>query len=133
MTERQNERGRTRIRLEKKLNANNKETVPTIKTTGEKKWMTEEILELMEKRRLAKPNKVRHKEINKEIKRKCDQAKEKWLNEQCEEIETELYKEPKAMYKRIQKTEASSWKKTRNLKGGRNTSVNCLMMIEMKI
>ena len=95
--------------------------------------MTEEILELMEKRRLAKPNKVRHKEINKEIKRKCDQAKEKWLNEQFEEIETELYKEPKAMYKRIQKTEASSWKKTRNLKGGRNTSVNCLMMIEMKI
>ena len=46
---------------------------------------------------------MRHKEINKEIKRKCDQAKEKWLNEQCEEIETELYKEPKAMYKRIQK------------------------------
>ncbi|GFS23264.1 endonuclease-reverse transcriptase [Elysia marginata] len=56
----------------------------------------------MEKRRLATPNKVRHKEINKEIKRKCDQAKEKWLNEQCEEIEKELYKEPKAMYKRIQ-------------------------------
>ncbi|KAK3784412.1 hypothetical protein RRG08_039413 [Elysia crispata] len=73
-----------------------------MKTTGKRKWMTEEILELMEKRRLAKPNKVRHKEINKEIKRKCDQAKEKWLNEQCEEIETELYKEPKAMYKRIQ-------------------------------
>ena len=64
--------------------------------------MTEEILELMEKRRLGNLNKVRHKEISKEIKRKCDQAKEKWLNEQCEEIETELYKEPKAMYKRIQ-------------------------------
>ena len=39
-----------------------------MKTTGKRKWMTEEILELMERRRLAKPNKVRHKEINKEIK-----------------------------------------------------------------
>ncbi|GFR88638.1 RNA-directed DNA polymerase from mobile element jockey-like [Elysia marginata] len=117
-------------------------------TTGKRKWMTEEILELMEKRRLAKPNKVRHKEINKEIKRKCDQAKEKWLNEQCEEIEKELYKEPKAMYKRTQEItgrkansksgcikskDGSIIKKTRNLTEGRNTSVNCLMMIEIKI
>ena len=137
------------VKLKDALTQSATETVPTMKTTGKRKWMTEEILELMEKRRLAKPNKVRHKEINKEIKRKCDQAKEKWLNEQCEEIETELYKEPIAMYKRIQEItggKASSktgcikskdgsiiMEKTRNLKGGRNTSVNCLMMIEMKI
>ena len=90
------------VKLKDALTQSATETVPTMKTTGKRKWMTEEILELMEKRRLAKPNKVRDKEINKEIKRKCGQAKEKWLNEQCEEIETELYKEPKAMYKRIQ-------------------------------
>ena len=90
------------MKLKDALTQSATETVPTMKTTGKRKWMTAEILELMKKRRLAKPNKVRHKEINKEIKRKCDQAKEKWLNEQCEEIETELYEEPKAMYKRIQ-------------------------------
>ena len=56
------------VKLKDALTQSATETVPTMKTTGKRKWMTEEILELMEKRRLAKPNKVHHKEINKEIK-----------------------------------------------------------------
>ena len=49
------------VKLEDALTQSATETVPTMKTTRKRKWMTQEILELMEKRRLAKPNKVRHK------------------------------------------------------------------------
>ena len=50
--------------------------------------MTGEILELMKERKEQKnKNEVQYQTLEKEIRNKCIEAKEKWYNEQCEEIE----------------------------------------------
>ena len=65
------------------------EIIPRKERRARKAWMTEDILDLMEKRRECKhKNAERYRELNREIKRRCSSAKEKWVNEQCEEIET---------------------------------------------
>ena len=67
-----------------------KETVPVKEYESNKKWMTEEILNLMRERRGAKEsqNTERYKELDKHVKKECACAKEKWFNDRCEEIET---------------------------------------------
>ena len=42
-----------------------------------KKWMNKEILELMEERRKSKSDQVKYKMLNKEVKKKCNEAKRK--------------------------------------------------------
>ena len=49
-----------------------------------KKWMTEEILKLIDERRNFKHDQSEYSEKTKIIKEKCKNAKEIWLNEQCE-------------------------------------------------
>ena len=50
--------------------------------------MTNEILNKMqERRRLKHTNKAEYERINKQIAKECKEAKENWLNNQCEEIE----------------------------------------------
>ena len=44
-----------------------------------KNGTTTEILELMEQRRMAKKDSKKYQILNKEIKKKCNEAKEKWL------------------------------------------------------
>ena len=62
--------------------------VPKAERRGRQKWMTEEILEKMEERRISKDrNPQRYEELNLEIRRACDTAKEEWINTQCKEIE----------------------------------------------
>ncbi|CAF1302854.1 unnamed protein product [Adineta ricciae] len=64
--------------------------LPKIKMNKKKRWMTEDILQLMEQRRLKKSNPLEYKLLDKEIKKKCSEAKETRLNEQCSEIENKL-------------------------------------------
>ncbi|KAI5707314.1 hypothetical protein M8J77_000030 [Diaphorina citri] len=53
-----------------------------------KPWMNDEILELMDMRRSVKNrNNDRYKQIHKEIKKKSREAKQKWLEEECKEME----------------------------------------------
>ena len=59
------------------------ENIPKQNKKQHKRWITTEILELMEQRRMAKQNGKKYQILNKEIKKKCNEAKEKWLNEQC--------------------------------------------------
>ena len=66
-----------------------------------KKWMTEEILNLMEDRRKAKLNIDLYKTLNTQIKDKCNEAKEQWINEQCKEIENNLTVDSKYMLSKI--------------------------------
>ena len=55
---------------------------------NKKEWMTKEILEMIERRRKAKVgNKQRYKELHRQIQKKVKEAKERWLNEKCDEIE----------------------------------------------
>jgi hypothetical protein len=57
-------------------------------TTKNKGWMTQDILDLMEQRRKMKNYPDKYKEINKHIKKRIKEAKEEWIKEQCEEMET---------------------------------------------
>ncbi|KAL1448667.1 hypothetical protein WDU94_003512 [Cyamophila willieti] len=51
------------------------------------KWMTEKILDLMEKRRRCKQNANEYKKIHTEIRRQIRQAKTEWHTQQCQEME----------------------------------------------
>ena len=65
------------------------------------KWMTEEILNLMEDRRKAKSNIDLYKTLNTQIKDKCNEAKEQWINEKCKEIENNMTVDSKYMHSKI--------------------------------
>ena len=63
-------------------------------------WMTMEIKDLMNQRRLVKQNEVQYNLVNKEIRKQCKEAKDKWLEEKCQEIEQHSLN-PKEMYKKV--------------------------------
>ena len=71
------------------------ESIPPKPKRTHKKWITQDILDLMEVRRQAKPNAEKYKALNKEVRKKCDKAKETWVNEQCEEIDKNQSKDSK--------------------------------------
>ena len=77
------------------------ENIPLKPKKEHKKWMTQEILDHMESRREAKNDPTKYKLIDKEIKKKCNEAKEAWLNEQCEEIENAKVTDSKYMHNKI--------------------------------
>ena len=64
--------------------------VPKKDKKKDKDWMTEEIKDLMKQRKEEKAKhgekSDRYEEINKEIEKKCKEAKEKWFNDICDEI-----------------------------------------------
>ena len=62
------------------------EHVPAKTRKEHKKWMTQEILELMDERRMLKSNSTLYKELNKVIGKKCNEAKEMWLSKKCSQI-----------------------------------------------
>ena len=76
--------------MNESLNEVMADKVPKMQKKQHKKWMTEEILNLMEDRRKAKSNIDLYKTLNTQIKDKCNEAKEQWINEQCKEIENNL-------------------------------------------
>lgn len=57
------------------------------RTVKIKTWMTDEILEMMEKRRQCKHNTIEYRDLKNTIRRKIREAKEKDARERCEEIE----------------------------------------------
>ena len=64
-----------------------------VKTRKEhKKWMTQEILELMDERRMLKSNSTLYQELNKVIRKKYNEAKEMWLSKKCSQIEANSLK-----------------------------------------
>ena len=78
-------------------------TIPKKQMEKRKTWMTEEILTLMQKRRLEKDQKV-IRQHTKVIRRKCREAKTKELLERCSKIE-ELEKrgDTRTMYYEVKK------------------------------
>ena len=67
-----------------------------------KKWMTEDILDLMEQRRQVKNNRQKYETLHKEISKKCDEAKEKWIIDKCRNIELHHRCTEQKMYKNIE-------------------------------
>ncbi|GFO41310.1 craniofacial development protein 2-like [Plakobranchus ocellatus] len=52
------------------------EVIPKAKRKAKQKWMTEEILNLMEERRCAKGTKEKYEQIHKKVQEKCNMSKE---------------------------------------------------------
>ena len=58
--------------------------------------MTQEILELMDERKMLKSSNTQYQELIKVIRKKCNEAKEIWLSNKCSQIETNSLKTNKA-------------------------------------
>ena len=87
--------------------------LPKKEPIRKRKWMTNEIMELNTKRRKYKRDSCKYKETDKKVRMKCKEAKEKYMNDQCEEIESLqkrnislMYNKLRTMYKR--KTRAAN-------------------------
>ncbi|GFO16281.1 craniofacial development protein 2-like [Plakobranchus ocellatus] len=78
------------------------EVIPKVKRKSKQKWMTEEILNMMEERRCAKGNKEKYEQIHKKVQEKCNMSKENWVNEKCKEIEQQRKHAPQTMYRNIE-------------------------------
>ena len=76
-------------------------SIPAKKNTIKKGWMTDEILNMMEERRKHKRSENQYREIDKEIKRKCTEEKEKWLNTMCIEIESNRNTDSRKLHSKI--------------------------------
>ena len=64
--------------------------------------MTDEILARMEKRRVLKrEDKEKYKAADKEIRERCKEAKERWLNDQCAKIEQSKDRDPTNLHRNI--------------------------------
>ncbi|CAF1480925.1 unnamed protein product [Didymodactylos carnosus] len=87
--------------------ASAEEILPKVQRDKKKRWMTDDIIKLMEQRRLKKSHPSEYKLLDKEIKKKCSEAKEKWLNEQCSEIENKLSVNTKYAHKKSMKLQAN--------------------------
>ncbi|MCH9665805.1 MAG: hypothetical protein K0U41_08180 [Gammaproteobacteria bacterium] len=76
--------------------------IPKKEKQTKKKWMTNDILELMRKRQhnLNRESEG-YKSLDKEIKTKCRDAKEEWLSLKCAEIERKKNINPAEMHKNI--------------------------------
>ena len=89
-----------------------KEAVPKTRRRKRKPWMTEEILDLMDRRRQVKDrDEEQYTVLNREIHRECNKRKEQWLDEQCEEVEKLSKRNHNAKYDKINElTHKRKWK-----------------------
>ena len=62
-------------------------TLPKREARAKQNWMTSDILQMMERRRLTNSNVDEYNKIDAEIRRECQTAKEKMLTAQCDKIE----------------------------------------------
>ncbi|GFO06296.1 craniofacial development protein 2-like [Plakobranchus ocellatus] len=83
------------------LNEIIEKNVPKKDKKEHKKWINKEILDLMEERRKSKNVEAKYKDLNRNIKIKCDAAKEECINQQCQEIEQKLNIDSKLMHSKI--------------------------------
>ena len=75
--------------------------LPEEKKRKRQKWMTEEILLMMEDgQKLSDRQGSGYRDLDKQIKKKCREAKENWLNDQCTAVE-EQFGNNHRVYKRI--------------------------------
>ncbi|GFS27117.1 RNA-directed DNA polymerase from mobile element jockey-like [Elysia marginata] len=75
------------------------EEIPPTERRARQRWMTNEILEIMDKRKQVKNDKDAYETLHKQIRKKCDEAKEKWLNEKCKNMDLCGKRKPHMIYK----------------------------------
>ncbi|GFS27514.1 RNA-directed DNA polymerase from mobile element jockey-like, partial [Elysia marginata] len=94
----------------------NESMLPKAKRERKQAWMKEEILELMKERKKYKGTE-NYKELDRQVRKECLEAKEDWLNYNCYLIE-ELLKDnkPRQMYEEIKKFTSNKIKVGGNIK-----------------
>ena len=81
------------------------QVVPVDIRRANQRWMTNEILDMMEERRLLKHNQGLYRQKDAEIQRECHKGKEKMLSQQCDLIEQlDAANQSNLMYAQIRKT-----------------------------
>ena len=75
-----------------------RKNVPVTRRKEDEKWMNPEILSLMEDRRKAKRD---EETINRLMKKKCNEAMENWINNQCKEMEANVGVDDKTVQQKI--------------------------------
>ena len=98
-------------RLQEALNGAAEEVIPNQERQMKQEWMNEGILEKMEQRRLKKNSPQEYRRIDREIKEDCSRAKDRWLNEQCIEIERLENIDLRIMHNKIKEMTGSKNKK----------------------
>ncbi|GFN78190.1 RNA-directed DNA polymerase from mobile element jockey-like [Plakobranchus ocellatus] len=76
--------------MKNSLNVGIEKNVPKKDKKEHKKWINKEIIDLMEERRKSKNVEAKYRDLNRNIKIKCNAAKEEWMNQQCQELEKKL-------------------------------------------
>lgn len=69
--------------------------------TGKQDWITEEILDKMEERRMWKRNEEKYRSLSKIIKRTCRKAKSQYYSKICNEIESLDKSHNPKMYEKV--------------------------------
>jgi len=87
--------------LKESLTEITEEHIPKKEGKEHKKWITSEILRMMEERRKCKNNIVEYQRMDKQIKAKCNEEKEMWLTNQCTEIEYNKGRDSKYFHEKI--------------------------------
>ncbi|GFS11224.1 endonuclease-reverse transcriptase [Elysia marginata] len=90
--------------------------LPKAKRERKQAWMKEETLEFMKERKKYKGTE-KYKELDRQVRKECIEAKEDWLNYNCYFIE-ELSKDnkPRQMYEEIKKFTSNKLKVRENIK-----------------
>ena len=101
-------------RLQEAVNGSANEIIPNRERRRKQEWMSEAILEKMNRRRLKKNKTPEYKALDKEIREDCSIAKDRWLNEQCTEVERLEKIDTQVMHNKIKEMTGGSRKKTGN-------------------
>ena len=80
----------------------NTEILPKLNREPNRPWMTEDILRLMDCRRMKKGVDLdEYKNLNRTIHRKCRQARDEWMDERCAEVEDLEKRDQAIMYSKV--------------------------------
>ena len=88
--------------LRKAIEESNREVLPKTTRVAKRPWMTDAILRQMDERRECKGrNQQQYNSLNRTIHRECKNAKERWLEERCSEIEDLERRDQQIMYSKV--------------------------------
>jgi hypothetical protein len=73
--------------LKDSLQQTSKEIIPVVTKKIHKEWMTDDILQIMDRRRQKREHTDEYNKLSKEIKANCNEAKEEWLNKMFKAID----------------------------------------------
>ena len=93
-------------------------TIPKKKESKKAKWLSEEALQIAEKRREARGNreKERYTHVNAESQRIAKRDKKPFLSEQCKEIEENRMRKIRDLFKKIRDTKVTFHAKMGSIK-----------------